>query len=245
MKATGWLLCLVVFATASLRRPFEALAQRYELDHPGASVELRCEGGAQLLSAMHAGATSDVVAVADSSLMARFASAGFLAVGSPTELARSRVAIAVAPGNPKEVEGLADLARGDVRVAMGTRLSSIGRHSRWVLSRKKLVVTPELEVDTAGEVLAKVVDGAVDAGIVYITSFADAPDRAQRIDIPEEQNTPVLYSISVTREAREPRGAAAFLGLALGPVGQQLLREAGFLPVGAKLRLPDGLPGAP
>lgn len=236
---------VVVFATASLRRPFEALARRYELDHPGARVELRFEGGAQLLAAMHAGATADVVAVADSSLMARFSSAALLAVGGPTELARSRIAIAVALGNPKQILGLADLARGDVRVAMGTRMSSIGRHSRWVLSRQKILVTPALELDTAAEVLARVADGAADAGIVYITSFAEAPDRTQRIDVPEEHNTPVLYSISTTREAKEPRGGAAFVALAVGSVGQQLLAEAGLLPIGAKLQSPDGLPAAP
>ena len=231
---------VVVFATRSLERPFEALARRYELDHPGASVELRTAGGAALLAAMHAGAIPDVVALADSSVMARVTSAGFTAVGSPTELARSRIAIAVARGNPKQIQGLADLARDDVRVAIGARFSSIGRHSRWVLSRQQLVVEPVLEPDTAFDVLAKVADGGADAGIVYVTSFDDAPGRAQRIDVPEEQNTPVLYSISVTREPKEPGGAAAFMEMAVEPVGQQLLHEAGFMPIGAKLALPDG-----
>jgi ABC-type molybdate transport system substrate-binding protein len=40
---------LVVCATASLRRAFEAIAERYEQDHPGAAVTLRSDGGAQLL----------------------------------------------------------------------------------------------------------------------------------------------------------------------------------------------------
>jgi molybdate transport system substrate-binding protein len=231
---------LVVFATASLRRPFEALAQRYQQDHPGARVALRCEGGAQLLEAMYAGEKADVLAIADSSLMARFTSAGITAVGGPTELARSRIAIAVAPGNPKQVKSLADLARADVRLALGRRAASIGRHGRWVLSRQKLEPRPTLEADTAADVLAAVADGAADAGIVYITSFGDAPGRAERVDVPEEQNTPVLYSISVTREARAPQGAAAFVALALGPDGQEILREAGFLPAGAKLKAPDG-----
>lgn len=236
---------VVVFATASLQRPFEALARRYEADHPGARVVLRFEGGHQLLTAMHGGATADVLAIGDSSLMARFTSAAFAAVGSPTELARSRLAIAVAAGNPKQVQGLADLARGDLRVALGTRMSSIGRQSLWVLSRQKLVVEPVLEAHTAADVLAKVADGTADAGIVYVTSFNGAPDRVQHIDIPEEQNTAVLYSITATHEAREPRGAAAFRALAIGSTGQQLLREAGFLPIGAKLQRADDLPAVP
>jgi len=227
---------VVVFATASLKRPFEALAKRYEQDHPGAVVELRCEGGAQLLEAMHAGAACDVLAIGDSSLMARFMSAGYGADGSLAELARSRVAIAVAAGNPKQIAGVADLGRADVRVALGARSSSIGRHGRWVLSAAKVTVWPVVEANTAVAVLAKVAAGEADAAIVYATSFADAGDGVQRIDVPESQNTPVLYTITATRQARDARGAAAFRALALGPAGQQVLREAGFLPVGAKIR---------
>lgn len=101
---------VVVFATSSLRRPFEALAERYEQDHPGSDVQLHFDGGAQLLAKMGAGETCDVLAIGDSSQMSRFSSAGHLAVGSPTELARSRIAIVVTTGNPKQVHGLADLA---------------------------------------------------------------------------------------------------------------------------------------
>lgn len=227
---------VVVFATASLKLPFEVLARRYEQEHPGAVVELRCEGGAQLLAAMHGGAACDVLAIGDSSLMARFTSAGYAADGSLAELARSRVAIAVAAGNPKQVTGLADLGREDLRLALGARSSSIGRHGRWVLSSAKVVARPVAEANTAADLVAKVAAGEADAAIVYVTSFTGAGDGVQRIEVPESQNTPVLYSITATREAREPRGADAFRALALGPDGQQVLREAGFLPVGAKIR---------
>lgn len=225
---------IVVFATDSLRRPFQALARHYEQDHPGSTVELRLEGGAKLLAAMNAGAAADVVAIGDSSLMSRFAGGALLAPGSPAELARNRIAIAVAAGNPKNVRSLADLARPEVRTALGARSSSIGRHARWALSRLQLEVEAKAEADTAAGVLAKVGSGAADAAIVYATSFAAADTTVQRIEVPEVDNTPALYSISVTREAKEPRGAAVFRALALGPVGQQILRDAGFLPVGEK-----------
>lgn len=223
---------LTVFATASMRRPFEAMARRYEQEHPGAKVELRCEGGAQLLAAMHAGATCDVVAIGDSSLMSRFAGAAFLAPGSPAELARNRIAIAVAAGNPRGVHDLDDLARPGLRVALGTRSASIGRHARWVLSHRPGQLQPSLELNTADEVLARVAAAEADAGIVYVTTFATGDARVERIAVPEAQNTPVLYSISVTRETKEPRGAAAFRALALGPIGQQILADLGFLPRG-------------
>jgi molybdate transport system substrate-binding protein len=219
---------IVVFATQSLRPAFLALAQRYEADHPGAKIALRCDGGAELLKAMNEGQRCDLVAIGDSSLMSRFAAGALLAPGSAAELARNRLAIAVAPGNPQGVRGLADLQRAELRVALGAASSSIGRHSRWVLSRAKLSVNAAALAPHADGVLARVASGEVDAGIVYVTSFAGAA--VERIEIPEDANTPVLYSIAVTREAAEPRGAEALRALALGAVGQSLLREAGFLP---------------
>lgn len=229
---------VVVFATASLRQPFEALAQRYEQDHPGGKVVLRCDGGNQLLTAMNQGDACDVVAIGDNSLMSKFAAAAHLGAGSATELARNRIAIVVAKGNGKQVKDLLDFARADVKVALGTRSASIGRHGRWVLSRLQLDPKPACEANTADGVLAKVALGEADAGIVYPTTLAAATPELQAkvemIAVPEADNTPVLYSIATTREAKELRGAAAFRALALGPIGQQLLHEAGFLPIGAK-----------
>jgi molybdate transport system substrate-binding protein len=224
---------VLVFATQSLRAPFLALAQRYEADHPGAKITLRTDGGAELLKALNEGQRCDLLAIGDSSLMSRFAAATHLATGSPAELARNRIALAVAPGNPKAVRGLADLAREDLRVALGAASSSIGRHARWALSKLAVEVRPAREAAHADAVLGLVAAGEVDVGVVYATSFA-AGSAAERLEIPEEQNTPVLYSISVARKAAEPRGAAALRALALSDAGQALIREAGFLPAGAK-----------
>ncbi len=227
---------VAVCATASLRRAFEALAARYEAAHSGAEVGLHFDGGTQILNALDAGEKCDVVALGENSVMARVVAAGHTAVGSPTELARSRIAIAVARGNPKRVEGLADFARDDLRVALGTRTASIRRHANWVLSRLSLRAKPAVETTTADGVLAKIAAGEADVGIVYATSFVALPDDAgvEAIPIPEEQNTPVLYSISVAREPAEPRGASAFYALALGEEGQAVMKEMGFRGIGEK-----------
>lgn len=224
---------VVVFATASLRAPFERLARRYEADHPGAKVDLQCDGGAQLFARLDGGERADVVAIGDSSLMSKFAAAVKLADHSATALARNRIAIAVAAGNGKQVRSLRDLGRPDVRTALGRRSSSIGRHGRWVLSRQQLAVEPQAEADTAEALAAMVAAGKVDAAIVYATTCRGVAG-VEAVVVPEAENTPVLYSISAVRGAAEPRGAAAFRALALGEVGQAILRECGFLPVGDK-----------
>lgn len=224
---------VVVCATQSLRGAFEALAKRYEQDHPGAKVELVTDGGAALLARANRGDAGDVVAIGDNSLMSRFAAAVLLADHSPAELARNRIAIAVAKDNPKHVKTLRDLARADVKVALGARSSSIGRHGRWVLSRLEVTVEPKVEGPHADALLAKLKAGEVDAAIVYTTSFRGV-DGVTMVAVPEEDNTPVLYSISAMRNAKEPKGASAFRALALRDAGQAILKEHGFLPIGAK-----------
>jgi molybdate transport system substrate-binding protein len=228
---------VVVFATASLRRPFTELAGHYERAHSGGKVTLRFDGGAELLAAMVAGEKCDVVAIGDSSQMSRFAAAAFLAAGSPTELARNRVAIAVAKDQGDRVRSLEDLAAPGLRVALGTRSSSIGRHARWALSKAKLEVEAAVMAPTADAVLRRLIAGEADAAIVYVTSFADVPgalDAVQRVDVYEQHNTPALYSISVAHPSAEPRGAAAFRALAIGAAGQRILQDAGFAPIGSK-----------
>lgn len=223
---------IVVFATQSLASPFRRLAEAYERSHPGAKVTLRLDGGAALLAAMIAEERADVVAIGDSSQMSRFAAAALLESGSPTELARSRVAIAVAAGNPLGIAGVPDLGKPGVRLALGKRSSSIGRYGRWLLSHREVATVPAVETDTADLVMGAVAAGKADAGIVYVTTAA--PANVRLVAVPEVDNQPVLYSISVARTAAEPRGARAFRALALGGEGQAILREEGFLPIGAK-----------
>lgn len=223
-----------VFATHSLQQPFEALARRYESDHPGGKVDLVCAGGAALFARISTGEDADVVAIGDSSLMSRFAASVLLAPGV-AELARNRIAIAVAEGNPKGIGKLADLVRPGVRLALGARSSSIGRHGRWVLSRVAPSAEPTVEADTAAGVLAKVAAGVADAGIVYVTTFRAATG-VQAVQVPEAENTPVLYSVAVMRGSKQPAAARAFQELLLGDAGQRALQEGGFLPAGAKGR---------
>lgn len=224
---------VVVFATASLKQPFATLASRYEAAHPGAKVSLRTDGGQPLLDAMNRGEACDVVAIGDNSLMSKFAAAAHLASGSATEVARNRIAIAVAKGNPKQVKGLADFGRADLRIGLGARSASIGRHGRWVLSRLQLDPKPTVEAPTADALLTKVAAGECDAAVVYATSFGGV-DGVERLAVPEADNTPVLYSIAATRTAKEPAGAAAFRALCLSAEGQQVFAQAGFLEIGAK-----------
>jgi molybdate transport system substrate-binding protein len=206
----------------------ERLARAHEALHPGASVETVLGGGAALLARMDSGGRCDVVAVGDSSLMSRFTAAAHLAVGSPRELARNRLALVVASGNPAGIESLEDLRQPNLRIALGKRSASIGRYGRWVLSRIQPSPSPAVEADTARGVLDLVAEKRADVGVVYATTTGPGDPRVKQIALPEAQNTSVLYSISRARLTEVPQAADAFIALACGSEGAKILEGSGM-----------------
>src|SRR2546421_717981 len=99
--------------------------------------------------------------------------------------ARNRLEIIVAPGNPKGVRGLADLAREDITVVLADGSVPAGAYAAQALSRADITVTPKsLEADVKAAV-ARVTGGDADAAIVYATDVHAAGGRAAGVEIPD------------------------------------------------------------
>ena len=105
---------LTVFAAASLKAPFTALAEEFEAAHPGTTVTLSFAGSSDLATQISQGAPADVFASADAKNMAKLGGAG-LVEGSPRDFASNVLTIAVPPGNPASIASFADLARPGVK----------------------------------------------------------------------------------------------------------------------------------
>lgn len=203
---------VTVAAAASLTEAFEALG--------GATFSFA--GSQQLVAQVEAGAPIDVVATADSQAMDRLAGAGL--VEAPATFARNRLAIAVEPGNPDRVSGLADLGRAGLKVVLADPAVPAGRYARQVLDRAGVTVQPvSLELDVKA-VARKVAAGEADAGMVYVTDVAGTA----RVDIPEAANAVADYPVAVVRATGNRAGAEAFVDRLLGPAGRTALAARGF-----------------
>ena len=108
---------LTVFAAASLKAPFTALADEFEAAHPGTTVTLSFAGSSDLATQISQGAPADVFASADAGTMAKLGSAG-LVEGSPRDFASNVLTIAVPPGNPASIATFADLAKPGARTVI-------------------------------------------------------------------------------------------------------------------------------
>lgn len=217
-----------VFAAASLRVPFERLAQAYAELHQGGRVRLELGGSPTLVTRIESGAPCDVLATADLATMARAASAGALAPGRAKEFARNRLAIAVPRGNPRNVRGLADLGRDGLVLVLCAPTVPAGRYAREILTRAGVDARPRSEESSVQGVLAKLRLGEADAGIVYASDLLAAGGDVEGVAIPAEANTLATYPIAIARTSRQPDAARAFMELVLGARGQAILAEAGF-----------------
>jgi molybdate transport system substrate-binding protein len=88
------------------------------------------------------------------------------------------------------------------------------------------------EEENVRAVAAKVQLGEADAGVVY-ASDVTGPPRLRLIPIPDDRNVIAAYPIAPLPGPASAGVAEAFVGLLLGPEGQQVLQRHGFLAVTA------------
>ena len=218
---------LTVFAAASLKAPFTALAEEFEATHPGTTVTLSFAGSSDLATQISQGAPADVFASADASTMAKLGSAG-LVEGSPRDFASNVLTIAVPPGNPASIATFADLSKPGARTVICAAQVPCGAATKALEQETGTTLQPVSEESSVTDVLGKVVSGEADAGLVYVTDVQAAGDKVQEIPFPESARAVNTYPIAAVRTGGSNDLAAAFIETVMGPEGQQLLRGAGF-----------------
>jgi molybdate transport system substrate-binding protein len=215
---------ITVFAAASLTEAFSSAADRLPQVRPIFSFA----GSQQLATQLEQGAKADVVATADGPSMQRLVDARL--VDRPLTLAHSTLVIAVAPGNPKGVSGLGDLARPGLAVVLADPSVPAGRYTQQVLRDAAVELRPRsLELDVKAT-LAKVTTGVADAAVVYATDVRGSGGKATAVELAEAAGATVEYRIAVVSATQRRRGAETFVTAATsGPVRDALL-AAGFSP---------------
>ncbi len=220
---------LAVFAAASLTDAFRALAGDFGRAHPHVEVRLNLAGSQTLVQQIREGAAGDVFASADEEHMRELAEGGALAGGSRL-FAANRLEIAVQPGNPGHISGLADLAAGGRTVVLGGPTVPVGRYTAEAFARAGLPLPQASQETDVKAVLTKVALGEADAGVVYATDIHAAGERVQGIEIPPGHDVVAHYPIAVLKEAPHPMLAQRFIEFVLSEKGRQVLARYGFLP---------------
>jgi molybdate transport system substrate-binding protein len=218
---------IMVFAALPLKPPFTLLAGKFQTDNPGATVEFDFATSAELANKLAQGAKADVFASADSAQMDTVVKAD-LTSSDPVNFASNTLVIVTAPGDPKQIRSFADLGRPGVRVAVCQASAPCGAGVQHIEDDTGVHFYPASEESIGATVLARVTDGAADAGLVYMNDAHKAGDRVDTIRFPESANAVNIYPIVALRKAAQSALAQKFVDLVTGATGQQVLSQAGF-----------------
>lgn len=218
---------VTVFAASSLKKSFDALAEQFRADHPGTTVLLSYDGSSALATQLTSGAPSDVFASADEKNMTTVTDAK-LTQDEPTLFASNTLQIAVKPGNPKGLTGLADLAKAEVATVLCAPEVPCGSAAAAALEAAGVTVDAVSEQDNVASVVTQVAEGDADAGLVYKTDVAANTGKIEGIDFPESSEAVNLYPIAALKGAENAAGAQAFVELVTGTDGQKVLADNGF-----------------
>lgn len=232
----------MVFAAASLRDAFTDIGAAYSRTHPNVVVTFNFAGSDTLAQQIAQGAPADLFASANATQMDVAVKSGAIAGSGVKTFAHNRLVLIYPTANPAHIQTLRDIARPGVKVDLAARSVPVGQYALDFLAKAsadpafgpgyraavlKNVVSYETDVKA---VLAKIVLGEADAGIVYTTDAATASGKVGAITIPDALNSIATYPIGVVNGSKQAAAARDVLNYIVAAQGQDRLAKYGFLP---------------
>ncbi|MEX0715245.1 MAG: substrate-binding domain-containing protein [Planctomycetaceae bacterium] len=224
---------LFFYCAAGMRYPVDEIVRRYEEEY-GVKVEVGYGGSNDLLSRLEVARVGDLFLAGDDHYTRLAREKGLAAETIP--VATMRPVIAVRKGNPKNISGVSDLLRSDVRTAFGNPdQAAIGKTVRKLLEESGHWSDVEARVrrdgvfkPTVNEIANDVKLGSVDAGIVWDTTVAQYPD-LEAIRAPELDAGMARIEVCVLASSESPTAALKFARyLTARDRGLEVFREKRF-----------------
>lgn len=235
---------LVVFTAASLTGAFTDIADAYNDQSNGITVENVFDGSQALRTQIEQGAYADIFVSANTKHMNALVDEGFMDNDTVELFLENSMAVIVPADNPAGIETLEDLATPGVKIVIGTKDVPFGSYTRQVLEKMAEnssygtaytdavydnVVSEETAVTS---VIPKLTLGEADAAFVYKSDIKEEyKDQLKQIEIPAEFNVVASYPLGVLKESDHEGADLDFIEFVRGPEGSAILEEYGFDPI--------------
>ncbi len=216
-----------VLAAASLTNAFTQLGKEFEAAYPGTSVKFSFGSSSTLATQIENGAPADVYASADQTNMNKIVKAGDSA-GTPVNIAKNKIEIAVERGNPKHIDALSDLTGAGIVVVLCDPSVPCGKFGDQVLANAGVKVTPKSREVDVKATLSKVELGEADAALVYASDVASS-GKIEGVTIPDAANVVTTLPMVVVKDAPNPTVARAWTDYVVAH-RSEVVRQFGFLP---------------
>jgi len=226
---------LLVAAAVSLTEALEEIASGFERES-GTSVTFTFGASNALARQIAAGAPADVFISADEAQMAFATRAGAVDASTIVPIVENGLVVVVRGDAAQWPRSAAELVGATVRrVAIADpEAVPAGVYARRYFATVGLWGRLNPKVVPTGSVrgaLAAVRSGAADAGVVYQSDLVHGRGLRAAFAIPRADGPRIVYPAAVTRAAREPHTARAFLEHLLGEKAQRTFARHGFIPL--------------
>jgi molybdate transport system substrate-binding protein len=223
-----------VFSSAAPRGVLRELTPDFERT-TGHSLVVHYEFSTDLKRRIEAGDPFDV-AILPPEVADDLIRRGKLAAGSRIELARTGLGVAIRRGAPKPDIGTADEFRRTLLAARTVAYSdgrTTGGQVRSMLARLGIAetMTPKMRPYPSGGALEALARGEADLVVIGISPILDAPGVELAGWLPPDlQSYVVVFTASISAEAKEPDAARALLSTLVSPAAVELFKARGFEP---------------
>ena len=219
---------LIVYSGAGLREPMDEIAQVYQ-EKTGTEIKYTYSGSAQLLSQMELLQKGDCYMPGAKAYIDSAAEKGF--INSSEDVIYHVLAIAVEPGNPKNISCLKDLTEEGVTVAIGEPTgNAVGIATQKIYEKAGLWEDLQDNIvvrsGTVNELLVYMNMDQADAAIIW-EDLLDNSD-IEQVDIPRQEGFVKVVPVNTLTFSDNPAEAQAFADFVASDEGKAIFVKHGF-----------------
>jgi len=230
---------LTVFAAASLTEACTEIGKQYMAANPNVKITFNFDSSGTLLTQINEGAVCDLFISAAQKQMNTLDEAGALLDGTRLDLLENKCALAVADGNPKNIESFSQLCdmlkNEDIKFAMGNSDVPVGAYTQNIFKYYGVDEAAVASKITYGgnvkAVTTAVSESTVDCGIIYASDAYSAGLTVVALSTSEETGGRVIYPAAVLKASTLQDEAKAFLEYLQGPEASAAFEAVLFTPL--------------
>jgi molybdate transport system substrate-binding protein len=223
---------LTVFAGAASKPALEALGRTYQDQH-GIAVDVTFGGSGSVLTQFSQEHYGDVYVPGSDDFMDKAEAKDAVLKDTRTALVYLVPTLCVAKGNPKDIKGLADLSRRDLRVVVGEPKSvCLGAIAQKTLQAEGTwdQVAPRVAsyATSCENVLQELLLGEADVIIGWDVFARQQPEKVEAIALPAKYSRPRNIPAAVIKWSPKAEAAKAFIEFLAGPEARPVWQQHGY-----------------
>lgn len=218
---------VLVFAASSLFDVMAELADAFAGSSPDVDVEVSTASSSSLALSIEEGSPVDVFVAADTETMERLVAQDLLAT-DPMVVATNQMTIAVPEGNAAGLTSVRDFARDDLLLGACASEVPCGGYADAVFEQAGVRPALDTRAPSAQALVTLVVEGSLDAAIVYRTDLAAHRRELDEVELPADLDVEARYPAAVVADAPNPAAADAFVEFLSSDRARETFERAGF-----------------